>query len=187
MKDLTPRNWFARTFLPPQSANPQAMEIQAEQDGAEAQNNLGVLFTNCPPFPSDLEAAVRNFQKSADRGNPLAQVNLGLMHARGEGVALNTNEARKWFRRAAEQGDASGQFKLGMSCHRGSFDLTGAPAEEAQVEALKWFLLAAAQQFQNAENLSGSLTMQMTSAQVAETNRRVAAFAKKIEGSSSLA
>src|ERR1044071_1476454 len=180
MKDSTPRNWFARTFLPNQSGTPLTIEAQADLDGAEAQNNLAVLFTNCPPFPTDLQAAIRNFQKSADQGNALAQVNLGLMHARGEGVAPNIDEARKWFRRAAEQGDASGQFKLGMSCHRCSFDLTGAPAEEAQVEALKWFLLAAAQQFQNAENLSGSLTMQMTSAQVAETNRRVAAFAKKI-------
>ena len=160
--------------------------MQADQDGAEAQNNLGVLFANCPPFPSDLKAAIRNFQKSADQGNSMAQVNLGLMHTRGEGVAADLNEARKWFRRAAEQGDASGQFKLGMSCHRCSFDLTGASAEEAQVEALKWFLLAAAQQFQNAQNLSDSLTMHMTSAQVAETNRRVAAFAKKTEGPDSL-
>ena len=173
-------NWFSRLFLVAKKLTPQAVQDKADQDGPEAQNNLGVLFMHGAPFPPDFSAAARCFQNAADQGNALAQVNLGLMHTRGEGVATNPAEAAKWFLRAAEQGDASAQFKLGTNSHRSSFDLAGAEADEARITALKWFRLAAAQGFHNAEAACGSLIVKMTHAELAESNRRVAAFTAKL-------
>ena len=122
------------------------------------------------------EFAATCFHGAAKRGYALAQYNLALLYERGHGVPRNTQEARIWFIRAAEQGDGAAQFRLGVQSHRNSLDPENAQAVESRIEALKWLLLAAQQAYHNAEALCGSLILEMTHAQVTDSNRRAAAF-----------
>jgi hypothetical protein len=51
-----------------------------------------------------------------------------------------------------------------------------ADASESRIEAYKWYRLAAAQGYQGSERAHATLTFNMTRADVAAGNQRVAAF-----------
>jgi TPR repeat protein len=82
---------------------------------------------------------------AANQNHALAQFNLGLMFASGQGVAQDEAKALMWMQKAAQQGDAGAQHHLGMRHRRASFE--GPPKDklESNLEAYKWFRLAAAQ------------------------------------------
>ena len=87
----------------------------------------------------DYATALKEFRKSAERGNASAQSNLGFMYSRGRGVAQDYAEAVKWYRKAADQGDADAQHNLGFMYHEGR----GVTQDYA--EAVKWYRKAAEQ------------------------------------------
>ena len=58
----------------------------AEQGGAAAQYNLGVMYHTGQGVVQDYREAVKWYRKAAERGFARAQSNLGLMYANGEGV-----------------------------------------------------------------------------------------------------
>ena len=51
----------------------------ADQGHAEAQFNLGLMYSNGRGVPQDYAAAVSWYRKAADQGDAAAQFNLGLM------------------------------------------------------------------------------------------------------------
>jgi len=120
----------------------------AEQDDANAQTTLGVIYMNGQGVPKDYSKALIWFRKAAllslfrkgpPDGMPIAQYNLGAMYARGLGVPQDYSEAFKWIHKAAKQGHATAQYDLGGMYSNGQ----GVPLDEA--EAANWYRKAAKQ------------------------------------------
>ncbi len=108
-----------------------------------------------------------------EQGFANAQFALGLMYAVGQGVPQDYAAALKWFRRAAERDFAGGQHFLGTMYADG----LGVPRD--YVEAHKWFNIAAARSVASAAVDRDTLAGKMTSAQVAEAQRRARAWRPK--------
>ena len=108
----------------------------AQKGNADAQNNLGVMYSHGNGVPQDYAASAKWHRLAAQQGNANAQYNLGMMYNMGQGVPQNEAEALKWFRLAAQQGVASAQFSLGLMYARGR----GVPLD--RVSAYMWFILA---------------------------------------------
>ncbi len=111
----------------------------AEKGDAEAQYNLGFMYSKGQGVSQDHKEAVKWFRLAAKQGDSIAQHQLGVMYRDGQGVSQNYIEAIKWFRLAAEQGDSWGQHDLGAMYSLGQ----GVPQD--QKEANKWIRLAAEQ------------------------------------------
>ena len=169
-------NWHKLFTFGTSSDTSEALLAQAEASGAEAQNNLGVLYASGGAFPQDYRAAALCFRKAADRGYAPAQANLARMYAVGRGQPKDFQEAVKWFRRAARQGDAGAQFHLGRALHRLSLEAPSAATIEAKIEGFMWLQLASGQGFFNAESACDQLNLQMSNAELEEGKRRVASF-----------
>lgn len=167
--------WFGRMFATTRRTPAELLET-AERQGPESQNNLGIIYMASAQHGESDESAAACFHAAAKRGYAPAQYNLALLYERGHGVPRDKQEARIWFLRAAEQGDPAAQFRLGLQSHRQSLDPESADPPESRIEALKWLLLAAQQDYHNAEALCGSLILEMTCAQVSDSNQRAAAF-----------
>ena len=142
----------------------------AEQGDAEAQVNLGVMYSNGRGVPQDYAAAVGWYRKAADQGYASAQYNLGLMYDNGQGVPQDYAAAAGWYRKAADQGLAQAQYNLGAMYDNGQ----GVPQDYAA--AHKWFNLSAARATDadvrdRAVRNRDRVAALMTPAQIAEAQR----------------
>ncbi len=123
-------------------------KARAEKGDAEAQFNLGDMYSKGDGVPEDDREAVKWLHKSAEQGYATAQNNLGNMYAEGEGVPKDDKEAVKWYRKAAEQGEVFAQYNLALS-----YDIEGVPLGQEllvdektfQKEMMKWYRKAAEQ------------------------------------------
>ena len=106
----------------------------------------------------------------AEQGNAAAQGLLGLMYYEGLGITQNYVEAARWLRKVAEQGDAKVQAFLGNMYHDG----IGVPRD--YVQAYMWLNLAAAGGDKEAVQDRERLEHLMTAEQIAEAQRRTAAW-----------
>lgn len=158
------------------SHNPTAAALEdAEAQFARA------FFLAAGPAPQDYAQAREWYQRAADQDHHLAQFNLGQMFAHGQGMPKSNSMALMWIRRSAAGGDAGAQYDMGdryaRSCLHGSeMDASESDASESRVECYKWFTLAAAQQYRDAQLRSDCATMKMTREEVTEGNQRVRAF-----------
>ncbi len=84
----------------------------AEQGHAQAQVNLGTLYSKGLGVGRDYTEAVKWYRKAAEQEHAQAQNNLGVMYSEGQGVEQDYNEAAKWCGKAAEQGHAQAQTNL---------------------------------------------------------------------------
>ena len=80
------------------------LRASAEQGDAEAQNNLGFMYSIGKGVPQDDAEAVRWFRLAAEQGDAYAQYNLGRMYATGEGVPEDFVAAVAWYRKAGRAG-----------------------------------------------------------------------------------
>src|ERR1035437_2766104 len=142
----------------------------AEQGDALAQFNLGLMYAYGEGVPRDDAEAVRWYRKAAERGDAQAQGHLGYRYENGEGVPQDYTEAVKWYRKAAEQGYALRQVALGIMYDKGR----GVPKD--YVQAYMWFNLAAAGGDKTAAEARDDLEHSMTVQQIAEAQRRTAAW-----------
>ena len=126
----------------------------------------------------DYTQAARWFREAAESGEPGAQDSLGDMHLEGRGMPSDYKEALRWFRRSANQGHAAGQLSLG-GCYE-----KGQGVAQDFVEAYKWYNLAASEAGEGSWQRD-ALAEKMTSQQIAEAQRRSAAFVARKESSSS--
>jgi tetratricopeptide (TPR) repeat protein len=76
----------------------------AEQGHAQAQVNLGALYSKGLGVGQDYTEAVKWYRKAAEQEHAQAQNNLGVMYSEGQGVMQDFKEAARWYRKAAEQG-----------------------------------------------------------------------------------
>lgn len=91
-----------------------ALEAQAAQGDAVAQNRLAVMLGSGSGVRRDDKLAVAWLKKAAGQKNAAAQFNLGFLYREGRGVPKDLGKAEHWFRKAAEQGDAHAQSNLGV-------------------------------------------------------------------------
>lgn len=117
--------------------------MAAEQNHANAQNNLACCYYNGDGVEKDYVEAVKWFCKAAEQGHADAQCDLGYCYAYSEGFsksgAQDLKEGAKWFRKAAEQNHANGQFYLGLCYYQGR------RVPKYSTEAVRWFCKAAEQ------------------------------------------
>jgi uncharacterized protein len=111
----------------------------ADRGDAQAQFNLGRMFSHGEGVPVDYGAALSWYRKAASQGNAGAQFSLGLMYQLGQGVPRDIAEAMGWYLKAAQQGYASAQVNLAAIYSKGS------DAPENDAAAAMWYRKAAEQ------------------------------------------
>jgi len=111
----------------------------AVQGNAEAQSQLGLMYSDGEGVPKDDAKAFEWYQKAAVQGNAVAQLKLGGMYQYGWGVAKDEAKALAWWQKAAEQGNAKAQSQLGLMYSDGE----GVPKDDAK--AVEWWQKAAEQ------------------------------------------
>ena len=84
----------------------------AEQGNGEAENFLGLMYSNGHGVPCDKEEASRWFRVAADRGQATAQHNLGLIYELGLGVLPNDRDAFLWYLKAASNDHVGAQVRV---------------------------------------------------------------------------
>ena len=138
----------------------------AENEDAEAQRNLGVMYHQGLGVPQSNAEAVKWYRRAAENGHPRAQQNLGVMYEDGAGVSQDLVEATLWYEASAENGNMFAKINLGVLFERGT------PAVPRDVvQSHKWYNLAAAQGHGDAAQLRDDIAEDMTAAQVAEAQR----------------
>lgn len=126
----------------------------------------------------DMATAARLWKAWADKGNAEARTLLGAMYWSGEGVPRDHKEAARLYLLAANQGYARAQNDIGFMLGFGE----GIPKQD-DVEAYKWLTLAIAgytaknqDRLDQARKDLSALAKRMSSAQIAEAERRARAF-----------
>ena len=77
----------------------------AQQGDAEAQFNLGVMYSNGQGVTQDYRQAMAWYQKAANQGHAIAQYNLAVMYANGRGVAQDYRQAKALLQKILAQPD----------------------------------------------------------------------------------
>jgi hypothetical protein len=77
----------------------------AEQGNAQAQFELGTMYSEGQGIPRSYTKAVKWYQLAAYQGHSGAQNNLGMMYAEGKGVRRNYTEAYAWVSLVVAKGD----------------------------------------------------------------------------------
>jgi uncharacterized protein len=139
---------------------------RAEAGNPDAQNQLGVFYSEGRGVPQNYLEAKDWFKKAADQGHADAQVNLGTLYSLGQGATFSDQMALFWFQKAAEQRNALAFAKLGMMHERGR----GVP--QSLVDAHMWYNLSAAYGEKRAAESRNAVATRMTSAQIAEAEER---------------
>lgn len=155
---------------PPQPliGGPTVSEVlkRAQAGDPNAQNKLGLLYSEGQDLPqNDLEAKDW-FKKAADQGHADAQVNLGTLYSLGRGAPYSDHMALFWFQKAAEQRNALAFAKLGMMYERGR----GVP--RSLIEAHMWYSLSVAYGEKRAAESREAVAAQMMPGQIAEAEDR---------------
>ena len=104
--------------VPVQAQTPEidALRERAEQGDAEAQTNLGDIYSRTAidsPVPRDGTEAARWCRLAAEQGDADAQFRFEDSYGFGLGVPQDDAEAVRWYRLAAYQGNALSHFSLG--------------------------------------------------------------------------
>ncbi len=84
--------------------NNEILQVLAEQGVANAQHNLGVMYSKGYGVPEDDKEAVKWYRLAADQGDAKAQFNLGNMYRTGEGVPKDNLFAYMWANIAGANG-----------------------------------------------------------------------------------
>jgi TPR repeat protein len=129
----------------------QQLQAEAERGNAQAQYILGGAYYNGNGVARNPAQGAQWLLKAAEGGFAPAQCDLGVMYQNGVGVDQSFDDAVKWYEKAAEQGDALACHNLGSIRAKGFWDkkldsfqqMRFAYATSNNVEAYKWFTLAA--------------------------------------------
>ena len=120
----------------------------------------------------DYVTAERLYRPLAEGGRASAQHFLAKMYENGQGVPRSEAEAAKWYRRAADQGHTGAQFYLA-----GMYSTGGENVPMDYVQAYMWFKLSeTGSQAAFAAKGRDQVAKKMTSAQIAEAERRASAW-----------
>ena len=111
----------------------------AEQDHADAQCNLGLMYQRGLGVKEDQAQAVNWYHQAAKQGHAEAYAKLGAMYVRGLGVKQDYAQAVDWYHKAVKQDHAGAQCNLGMMYEK------GLGVKEDYAQAVDWYRKAAEQ------------------------------------------
>ncbi len=143
---------------------------------SEAQFLKGLNFASGQGVAQDYVQAAQCYTEAAEQGHSRAQLNLATLYEHGQGVARDQVRALTWLTKAASLGNADAQYRLGVQQHLACRTGRLAPAVEGRIEALKWVRLSASQGCHGAVGACEFVALGMTREEVAESERRAAAF-----------
>jgi TPR repeat protein len=123
-------------------------KIAAQEDNADAQYNLGLIYQEGEGVDQDYEEAISWYREAAEQGHRDAQCNLAYCYSQRR---KDEDKAAYWYRKAAEQGDAMAQYNLGRSYYNG-WGVT-----QDYTEAAMWMQKAAEQGHSGAQQLLAEL------------------------------
>ena len=117
----------------------------AEENDAEALDRVGGAYLHGAGVEQNLAKAVEYYKRSivAD-GFAEALLDLGLAYLKGEGVPQNAEHGYSLMLRAAKQGNAAAQYNMGYLYRN------GVGVESNMDEAIRWYRLSAAQDYEQA-------------------------------------
>ncbi len=124
----------------------------SDQNVANAQYNLGVLYHQGLGKEQDLGRALYWYRNAAKLNHAEAQYNLGIAHIEGIGTDYNPALAAEFFERAANNGIIEAAYNLGLIYENG---LLGQAKPD---EALLWYKVASDQGNADAKNALNDLT-----------------------------
>jgi uncharacterized protein len=136
----------------------------------------GLSFASGETVPQDYAQAAQCYTDAAEQGHSLAQLNLATLYERGEGVTRDEGRARLWLTKAANLANAAAQYRLGVQQHLACRPGRALPTLESRIDALMWVHLSAAQGYSGAQSACEFVALSMTREEVAEAERRAAAF-----------
>ena len=139
---------------------------RAQAGDPNAQNELGLLYSEGRGLPQNYLEAKDWFKKAADQGHAGAQVNLGTLYSLGRGAPYSDHMALFWFQKAAEQRNALAFAKLGMMYERGR------AVPQSLIEAHMWYNLSVAYGEKRAAESREAVATRMTPGQIAEAEDR---------------
>lgn len=108
------------------------LQKEAEAGNADAQNNLGWIYSNGHGATQNYQEAMKWFRMAAAQGNASAQLSLGKMYSSGQGVAQDHVRAQMWLNLAVSKGNSEAQQVLEI----GAKHMTPAQIAEAKKMAL---------------------------------------------------
>lgn len=149
------------------------LKIGSDAGYPNSEYTLGKLYAEGVGVEADPRRAAELFLSASIKGFGRAQYNLGKIYRDGVGMKADSGLSLFWFAEAAERGHPRAQDRM---AHR-RFAGEGVPQDN--IEALKWAILAAAQGIDSAQKLRFELTTSMNERQIAEAERRAAAFAPR--------
>ena len=144
---------------------------RAQGGEAEAQNQLGIQYSEGHGLPQNHQEAKYWFKRAADQGHAGAQVNLGTLYSLGQGAPFSDPMALFWFQKAADQRNALAFAKLGMMYERGR------GVSQNLVEAHMWYNLSAAYGEKRATESRNAVAKLMTAEQITEAEARAKKWA----------
>ena len=127
----------------------------AAQGNADAQYLLGLLYSDGRGVEQDYEEALKWFEKAAEQNQREAEYELGLFYEKGHAVKQDFRQAFSWYIRSAGHGSAPAQDRLGDFYHANS-DVQEEGVEKDNVQAAKWYKLAAEQENVHAQGCLAS-------------------------------
>lgn len=121
---------------------------QAESGTAKAQAALGDLYYRGRCVRQDYDMAFRWSEKAALQGDSGAEFMMALLYAGGLGTDRNNRISTEWLAKSAVHGNPRAQYAVG-NINRGD------PVSD--VEAKRWYEMAADQGYAKAQNSLGEL------------------------------
>jgi uncharacterized protein len=110
--------------------------VGAEQDLADAQHALAILYKDGDGVQKDLTQAARWLERAASLDHVPAMIELGIAAFNGDGVQRDEKRAAKLFREAALRGNPVAQNRYARVL------ATGRGIDQNSVDACAWHLLA---------------------------------------------
>jgi len=126
-------------------------EKAADQDEAEAQYNVGVMYYHGESVPLSYNKALQWFIKASTQQYAEAQKAISEMYKNGEGVPQDYDEAKVWCRKAADQEIKDAQYTRGLEYYYG----TG--VSQDYTKAMEWYRKAADQEDAAAQYMIGTM------------------------------
>ena len=108
-------------------------KLAAERGHADAQYDLGWIYTKGDGVNKIPGKAFAWFRKAAEQGRAAAQSRLGWLYMKGNGTAKDYDAAHHWFAKAAQQKYANAYYYLG-AMHR-----LGLGRDKNHVDAAGWY------------------------------------------------
>ena len=108
----------------------QSCRAEAEANDMQAQNLLGVIYERHLGEQTDLQQAMRWYQRAADQGERYAPFNLAQLYRTGQGGVQDLPKAVYYYQISAQRGYGEAQFSLGVM----HFEGAGTPVDMQQAK-----------------------------------------------------